>query len=194
MIEVVSSVGMKAAIEKLRLDGYRFKFGTGAALERELDAGLRCDVAILFPEMLQGWDRVRPVARSCLAMGVRIGAAKPDISSVEKLRTALRAAKSIAYSKEGKSGVLMAAIVERLGMASELASKTIRETRAGGAAFNLAEGKAELAAYLPAEIRECVTFAVGAAPGRGDEAAALIERLRSPEAAAAYESCGLELP
>jgi len=210
VIEVVSSVGMKAALERLRLDGCRFKFGTGAALKRELDAGLRYDVLILFPEMMQGMSGVRAVARSCLAMGVRAGAARPDISSVEKLRAALRSARSIAYSREGKSGVLMAALVERLGMTQELAPKTIRETRAGGAAFNLAEGKAELAftiaaeivpvegaqlaAFLPGEVRECVTFAATAAPGAGAEAAGFIQRLRSPEAAAAYESCGLEPP
>lgn len=218
MIQVVSSVGLKAALEKMRIDECRFTFGTGAALMRELDAGLQCDVAILFPEMLEDMARggriaagsVRAVARSCLGMGVRTGAPKPDIGSVESLRATLRAAKSIAYSKEGKSGVLMAALVERLGLTEELASKTLRETRAGGAAFNLAEGRAqlaftiaaeivpvpgaELAGFLPAEVQQCVTFAAGVAPGAGAQAAALVERLRSPAAAAAYQSCGLELP
>ena len=218
MIQVVSSVGMKAALEKMRLEGCEFSFGTGAALKRALDAGLDCDVAILFPEMLEDMvgkgkiaaASILAVAKSCLALGVRAGAPKPDIGSIEALRATLRAAKSIAYSLEGKSGVLMAGVVERLGLAQELAPKTLRETRPGGAAFNLAEGKAqlaftiaaeivpvagaELAGFLPAGVRQCVTFAAGIAPGAGAQAAALVDRLRSPQAAGIYQSCGLELP
>lgn len=212
MIEVVSSVGMKAALEKLDPAGCRFTFGTGTALMRNLPA---FDIVILFPEMIEDLARqgrvgrasIRPVAKSWLSLGVRAGAPRPDIGSVEKLRAVLREAKSIAYSEEGQSGKLMAQAVERLGMAAELAAKTIRETRAGGAAFNLAEGRAELAftiaaeivpvagaelaGRLPAEAGACVTFVAGAAPGA---AADFLEILRSPAAARAYESSGLEMP
>src|SRR6185369_8051505 len=41
------------------------------------------------------------LARSRIGMVVRAGAAKPDIGSVEALRSALLAAKSIAYSDSG---------------------------------------------------------------------------------------------
>ena len=212
MLRVVSSVGLKAALEKLRPEGCTFTFGTGAALKRELDAGLPFDVVILFPEMLEQMKVAssHAIAKSCLAMGVRAGAPRPDIGSAEMLATALRQAKSLAYSREGKSGVLMAQIVERLGLTSELASKTLRETRPGGAAFNLAEGRAELAftiaaeivpvpgaelaAFLPAEVQQCVTFAAGVAPHAPAQAAELVGRLRSPEAARAYRSSGLEQP
>jgi molybdate transport system substrate-binding protein len=150
------------------------------------------------------------VAKSWLSLGVRSGSPAPDISSVAALCAALRAAKSIAYSKEGKSGMLMAALVERLGLTAELAARTIRETRPGGAAFNLAEGKAELAftiaseivpvagarlaGRLPPEVAQCVTFAAGFSPGADAAAQAFVERLRSPAAAPAFVSSGLELP
>ena len=212
MIRVVSSVGLKAALEKLRPEGCQFTYGTGAALKRELDAGLPFDVVVLFPEMLEEMKLAsrHAIAKSCLAMGVRTGAAKPDISSTHALVETLREAKSIAYSLEGKSGVLVAQIVERLGLTSVLAAKTVRETRPGGAAFNLAEGRAELAftiaaeivpvpgaelaAFLPAEVQQCVTFAAGVAPHAPARAAQLVERLRSAEAAHAYRSSGLEQP
>ena len=210
MIRVVSSVGLKAALGKLRPEGCTFTFGTGAALKRELDAGLPFDVAILFPEMLQEMQVAssHPIAKSCLAMGVRTGAPKPDIGSTRSLVKTLRDARSIAYSREGKSGVLMAQIVEGLGLTAELAAKTVRETRPGGAAFNLAEGRAELAftiaaeivpvpgaelaAFLPPEVRQCVTFAAGVSRDAPAGAAKLVERLRSAEAAGAYRSSGLE--
>jgi len=38
----------------------------------------------------------------------------------------------------------MARIVERLGIAAEMAPKTILETRSGGVALNFVEGKADL--------------------------------------------------
>ena len=213
MITVLSSVGLKAALHKLSPPGCRIRYGTGAALEREIQAGAAFDVALLFPEMLERIAAVpsQVVAKSWLSLGVRTDSPAPDISSVAALRTALIAARSIAYSKEGKSGMLMAALVERLGLAAELAPKTIRETRPGGAAFNLAEGRAELAftiaseivpvagarlaGRLPPEVGQCVTFAAGFSPGADAAAAqALVERLRSPAAARAFESSGLELP
>ena len=219
MIEVLSSVGLKAVLDKLAPTGCRIRYGTGAALEREIESGAAFDVALLFPEMLErlaGRGRIAPgapqaVAKSWLSLGVRAGSTAPDISSVAALRTALRAARSISYSKEGKSGMLMAALVERLGLAAELAAKTIRETRPGGAAFNLAEGTAELAftiaseivpvpgarlaGRLPPEVAQCVTFAAGFSPGADAAAAqAFVGLLRSPTAAQAFESSGLELP
>jgi molybdate transport system substrate-binding protein len=42
------------------------------------------------------------LARSLIGMAVRAGAAKPDTSSMEALRSTLLAAKSIAYSDSGK--------------------------------------------------------------------------------------------
>ena len=213
MIEVLSSVGLKAALDKLAPPGCRIRYGTGAALEREIEAGAAFDVALLFPEMLERIAAVpsHAVAKSWLSLAVRAGSPAPDISSVAALRTALLAARSIAYSKEGKSGMLMAAIVERLGLTAALAPKTIRETRPGGAAFNLVEGKAELAftiaseivsvpgarlaGRLPPEVGQCVTFAAGFSPGADAAAAqAFVGLLRSSDAARAFESSGLELP
>lgn len=213
MIEVLSSVGLRAALDRLAPAGSRIRYGSGAALEREIKAGAAFDVALLFPEMLArlGIGPSQPVAKSWLSLAVPEGSAAPDISSVEKLRKALLSAKSIAYSKEGLSGMLMAGVVERLGMTQQLAAKTIRETRPGGAAFNLAEGRAELAftiaseivpvagarlaGRLPPEVAQCVTFAAGVSPRAGAPSArAFVEGLRSRAAAQAFESSGLELP
>lgn len=219
MIEVLSSIGMKAALEKIGPAGCRIEYTTGAAVERRIEGGAPFDVALLFPAMLERLARqqkiaagsIRPVAKSWLSAAVRAGAAAPDLSSVPALVAALRSAGSIAYSREGQSGVLMAEVIECLGLTRELAAKTIRETRAGGAAFNLGEGRAELAftiaaeivavpgatlaGGLPAELAQCVTFAAGLSP-RADAGAAeeFLALLRTPAAARAYASSGLEQP
>ena len=56
------------------------------------------------------------VARSGIGVGVRAGARKPDISSVEAFKRALGDAKSIAYLRVG-SGIYLDGLLERLGVA-----------------------------------------------------------------------------
>src|SRR2546427_40827 len=63
------------------------------------------------------------IAKSGVGAAVRKGAKKPDIRSVDALKAALRAAKSIVYSS-GPSGVYLAELVQRLGMDQELKAKS----------------------------------------------------------------------
>src|SRR5258708_13904006 len=70
------------------------------------------------------------LAKSGVGVAVRSGARKPDIGSVEALKRALRAAKSIGYSS-GPSGVYLSGLFERLGVAAELKPK-ITQTPPGG--------------------------------------------------------------
>jgi hypothetical protein len=95
------------------------------------------------------------------------------------------------------------AVVERLGL-EELAPKTLRETRPGGAAFNLlAEGGreratlaaeivpvagAELAGFLPAGAAMRYLWWRASRPGARPQAAALVERLRGSQATGTYRS------
>ena len=63
------------------------------------------------------------IARSGIGVEVRAGAPKPDISSVDAFKRALLAAKSIAYLRAG-SGIYMASLVERLGIAEAISEKS----------------------------------------------------------------------
>ena len=56
---------------------------------------------------------------------MRVGAPKPDISSVEGFKRALLDAKSIAYLKVG-SGIHIASLLERLGIAEAVRTKATR--------------------------------------------------------------------
>jgi len=62
------------------------------------------------------------VARSGIGVAVRRGAPRPDISSAESLKRALLAAKSVGYST-GPSGVYLAGLFERLGIAGDINAK-----------------------------------------------------------------------
>ena len=61
-------------------------------------------------------------AKSGVGVAVRAGAPKPDISSTAALKKALIAAKSIGYST-GPSGVYIADLFRRLGIADEVRPK-----------------------------------------------------------------------
>ena len=64
-----------------------------------------------------------PLAESFIGMVVRAGQPKPDISTVEAFKAAMLKAKSIGYS-QGGSGLISAKVMERLGIADQLKSRT----------------------------------------------------------------------
>jgi molybdate transport system substrate-binding protein len=224
-IKVVTSVGVRAILEELapRFEGasehkLHITYGTAVPLKRQIDAGETFDVVILVPGMLDDLAKqgkvapssVANVAKSGIGVAIRAGAPKPDIGSTEALKKALLAAKSIAYSKEGQSGTAMARIVEQLGIAEEMKPKTILETRSGGVALNVVEGKAELAfnliseilpiagaelaGPLPAELQSYVVFTAGIGAGAKDATAAkaFIDFIKAPDAAPVLKAKGME--
>jgi molybdate transport system substrate-binding protein len=154
-------------------------------------------------------DTYTPLARSAIGMAVKAGSPKPDISTVEGLKRALLAAKSIAYSASVSGVYLSTELFQRLGIADQVLPKSRRvEGERVGAV--LARGEAEIGFQqvsellpvpgidfvgpLPPEAQKVSVFSAGvAAQSRDVEAArALIAFLASREAAAAIEKRGLE--
>jgi molybdate transport system substrate-binding protein len=107
-------------------------YGLAAALKQRIEGGEAFDVAFLTPPAIDDLvahgkvsaESRTPIARSGLALGMRAGAPRPDVGTVDAFKRALLQAKSIAYVKEGASGVLFAALIQRLGIAGDLTSKT----------------------------------------------------------------------
>src|SRR6266704_5339778 len=152
------------------------------------------------------------LARSLIGMVVRAGAAKPDISSVEALRTTLLAAKSIAYSDSGSGTYLSTTLFPRLGVVDQIAGKSrkVRGPPSGEpVAAVVARGEAEIGfqqvserihvpgvtfvGAIPAELQPGFSFAgaLTSAVGQPEAASALIRFLASPEAAPAILKAGL---
>lgn len=118
--------------------GYRLDVTTDIAITmvRRIQAGEPFDFLVAAPEHIDALikdgmiaaDTRTDLARSGIGVAVRAGAAKPDIRSVESFRRALLNAKSIAYLREGQSGVYLAGMLQRLGIAGAIESKLTRPT------------------------------------------------------------------
>ncbi len=152
----------------------------------------------------------RPFARACVGVAVRAGAPRPDISSVDAFKRSMLAAKSIAHTVNGASGMYVPVLMERLGIAAQMKPKTV--TRPGGyIARVVATGEAEIAIQqivellavpgvelvgpLPDEIQKVfeTLAAVFTASKRSTAAEALLRFLLAPASAGVFREKGLEL-
>lgn len=97
---------------------------TPQAIPNRIDRGEPVDVVIVVDDALDGLikkGKIRPdsrvdLARSRIAMAVKAGAPKPDISTVDALKRTLLAAKSIAYSDSASGVYLEKVLFPRLGI------------------------------------------------------------------------------
>src|SRR6202051_1362667 len=136
------------------------------AIPARLARGEAADVVILdggAADKLGERGLVRPdskteVARSLIGMVVRSGDAKPDIGSVEALRSTLLAAKSIAYSDSGSGTYLSTKLFPQLGIAEQIAGKSrkVRGPPSGEpVAAVVARGEAEVGFQQVAGLMHC---------------------------------------
>ena len=150
------------------------------------------------------------VARSGLALAIKAGAPKPDIGTVDALKRTLLGAKSITYTKEGASGVLFAAVIQKLGIADALASKTQYTSAGEEASANVVSGRAELGVLpvseilpvkgeelgglFPGETQQYIVMAAGVSAKAAEGAAAreLLKFLMAPSALPALKAKGME--
>ena len=150
----------------------------------------------------------RPSLRSGAGVAVRKGAPKPDISTVEAFKQALRNARSIGYVEQGATGIYLKALLVKLGLADELKPKIKLITTAAGEAVANGEVElgmtqvseilpfagVELVGPLPAEIQLYTDFAAAVAAGakQPEAANALIRFLKAPAAVPVIKAKGLE--
>ena len=226
-IKVLTSVALTSALDELtpqfeRATGNKLNIGYGliSDIKKRIVAGETADVIILSrPAMddLQKQDKIAPgsiadIVETPVAVAVRAGAPKPDISSADALKRSLLAAKSIVYAdpaKGGASGVHFAHVVEQLGIAEQLKARTIlvpgaqaadvvargeAEIGVGQASEIVPVSGAQLVGPLPGELGSVTKFTAGI--GAGSKAAeagkSLIQFLRGPAAAPVFKSKGLQ--
>jgi molybdate transport system substrate-binding protein len=151
------------------------------------------------------------IAKSGIGVAVRVGAPKPDISSAQALKKTLLAAKTVGYTS-GPSGVYMAGLVERMGIADEIKAK-FRSVPSGGTIGTIvAAGDCEIGFQqvselvhikgidyvgpLPDDIQRITVFSTGihAQATNPDGAKALARFLAAPAADSAVKAAGLERP
>src|SRR5205814_1370292 len=107
---------------------------TVGALSKRIEGGETFDVAVLTPAAVNDLATKGKLAagsgvnlaRVGVGVMVRAGAPKPDISTVDAFKRALIAAKSVAYidpASGGSSGIYVAGLLDRLGIAAEIRPK-----------------------------------------------------------------------
>jgi molybdate transport system substrate-binding protein len=200
-----------------RASGYRLapRFGPTLSQKKLIEAGEAFDLALLPREVID--DLVREgriaagavdLARSAIGVTVRAGAARPDIATAGAFKRALQGARTISYS-DGPSGVHVAGLLRRLGIAEEVQAR-IRLARGRPVADLVAKGEAEigmqqvteilpvagavLVGPLPDDLQHIIVYAGGIAAGarNADGGRAVMRFMASAEAAAAIRAMGME--
>ena len=189
----------------------------GVDAAKRVAAGEAFDVVILASDAidkliaaghLRAGSRV-DLVRSGVAIAVRAGAPVPDVSSEVALQQAVRSARSISYST-GPSGVALAQLFERWGMADEVRGRTVQAPPGVPVGTLVARGEVALGFQqlselihvqgirivgpLPADIQITTTFSAGLGAHSSQAAAvrALLDYMASPQAAAAKLRQGME--
>jgi molybdate transport system substrate-binding protein len=191
---------------------------TAGALVKRIQGGAAFDVVVLTPagiDELAKAGKVSPgvdLARVGIGVMVKAGAPRPDISTVEALKRTLLAAKSVAYidpASGGSSGIYLARLWERLGIADALKPKT-KLKQGGSVADLIVNGEAEigfqqaseiiaspgvsLIGQLPNEIQNYTVYSGAISTSAQSPAAAFIAWLRRPAMAPILEAKGLLPP
>jgi molybdate transport system substrate-binding protein len=202
-----------------RTRGIRLNVTTdiAAPMVRAVRGGEPFDVLVAAPDQIDALVKdglIIPetrtnLARSGIGVAVRSGAPVPDVSSVEALKRTLLNAKSIAYLKEGQSGVYLARLLEDLSIAAAIERKVVRPEKDIVSQL-VAQGDVEvgmvvvtqilttpgvtLAGPLPDGIQRYVVFSAGVSARSQNSRAAmdLLAFLAAPSAREVMRAQGME--
>lgn len=220
----ISSMATKALLADLSAE-YARRRGVEVSIEsvggvdaaRRVAAGEAFDVVILasdaIDKLVAGGHAVAgsrtDLVRSGVSLAVQAGAPHPDVSSEEAVRQAVLAAPTLGYST-GPSGVALAKLFERWGIAETIAPRIVTAPPGVPVGSLVAQGEvalgfqqlSELIALpgidivgpLPPAIQITTIFsaALCTACAQPDAARALLDFLASPETAATKQRHGME--
>ena len=220
----ISSMATRQVLAEL-VAGFMRQSGVEAAIEsvggvdaaRRVQAGEAFDVVVLASDAIDkllASGHLLPGSkvdwvRSGVAVAVPAGAVLPNITSEDAVRRAVLAARSISYST-GPSGVALAQLFERWGIAREMAPRMVQAPPGVPVGSLVAKGEVALGFQqlsellhvpgiaivgpLPPAIQITTTFSagIGALSQQADAARALLAYMASPQAAQAKRNQGME--
>jgi len=149
------------------------------------------------------------LAKSGIYVAVRSGAAIPDISSVDALKTSVLTAKSVAYS-EGASGTYLVTMFKKIGIYDQVRPKALIAKANEPVGEKLVRGEADLGFHqlselvpvkgiqivgpLPPELQHITVFsgAIHSEANEPNAGKALIEFLTTPAVGQSFRKHGLE--
>ncbi len=218
-IKVLCTIGMRAVLDEVApafaqakgIDVVRV-YDSSVALMKRIADGESGDVAVFTAGAIDDLIRQGKVmertdlARSFVGLAVAKGAPRPDISTPDAFKASMLAAKSIARSKTGASGLYFASLIERLGLADALGPKMVVQDGIVGKIT--ARGEAEIAVQqiselmqadgvdivgpLPDALQSVTVFSAGAFTGSVPAAKAFVAHLASAEIAPVIRRKGME--
>ena len=224
-IKVLCSNGLRAVIEDLvpkfeTVTGNKvlLQYEPSTQLKKRIDAGESFDLAILTTTLIDDAikagkltaDSRTVLARSGLGLSVRSGVKKPDISTVNKFKSALLNAESITYATQGASAQPFEVLVAKLGITSQIKPKYNLRNTASEVGEAVSTGVVELGVApvseilpvrgvdlvgpFPKEIQSYVemTGAVSASAKSGDAAKALVAFITAPSNMMVIKAKGME--
>ena len=227
-VKVFSTIGVQAALEELapkfeQATGNKLNitWATAAILVKRVQAGETADLMVLTKQSLDALTKDNKAtagndaifASSGMAVVVKKGAPKPDISRPDAFKQALLNAKSIAWSDPaagGASGVHFAKVIDRMGIADQIKAKTKHPPPSGNSANLVVAGEAELAVQqepevmsvagidmvgpLPGDLNNITAYAAGIGAGshQSEAATALSRFLHTPEAQDVFKAKGFK--
>jgi len=222
-VKVLSPVALKHVFDTVgpefeRSTGNKLTiiWGESGSIRADVEKGAPFDVAFLtlgFVDELIKQGKLdsatrTPVARSGIAIIIRRGAAKPDVSTTEALKRTLLAAKSIGIVDQSASSRYVPVLLKRLDLTDALKDKLKLlhgpagpSVGAGDAEIAISQTAAiqpsdgaEIAGPLPPEVQLYTIFAAAARPGSDPAAIAFLKAVTSTAAVSALKEGGLEPP
>jgi len=226
-LQVISAGAMRsivtelaAAFEKETGHTVKLTFGTVGVIKAKLAEATPVDVVIMTDEAMKDMTRQGAVVegswtaigRTGIGVAVREGAPKPDIGSPEALKQTLLSTKSLVYvdpAQGGTSGIHFAGVLQKLGIADAVKSKTTL-VPGGYPAELVARGDVELVVHqiseiipvkgvtlvgpLPKELQKTTVYAAGVTVGSASRptSGAFVAFLARPDFKPKLAAAGLD--
>jgi molybdate transport system substrate-binding protein len=202
-----SATGHKVVASWAGTADIKKRIAAGEVFDAVIVGAVEVDIFIAQGKVVSG-SRV-DLMKSGVGVAVRAGASKPDIRSAEALRKTLIDARSIAYST-GPSGVYVAKLLERMGIAEQVKSKVMTAKTGERVGTLVARGEAEIGFQqvselihdsgiqylgpLPGDLQSITVYSAGIHSQGGQPAAAkaLVDFIVTPAAAAVIKKNGMD--
>ncbi|WP_371435372.1 substrate-binding domain-containing protein [Polaromonas sp.] len=199
--------GVEVSIESVGGVDAAKRVQAGEAFDGVVLASDAIDKLVAGGQVLAG-SRV-DLVRSSVAVAVKAGAARPDISTEAALRSAIAAAPTIGYST-GPSGTALVKLFERWGMAEALRAKIVQAPPGVPVGTLVARGEVALGfqqlselmhlegitvvGTMPEAVSITTIFSAGtcAVSSQGESLGRLVAFMASPEAAAVKQRHGMD--
>jgi molybdate transport system substrate-binding protein len=224
-VHVLASNGVKAVIEDLRKQAEEtlkrplmIEYDTSTVVKKRIDDGAAFDVAILTSDVIDDLAKAAKIdpgtrmeiARCGIGVGVRAGAAKPDIKTSDALKKTLLASKSITYAQNGASRKYLLQMFDKFGITDIMKAKTVMAQGSDDSNARVADGSAEMiltlvseilpapgvqfVGPLPNDVQHYVSFAVGTSKNskNTDADKALTKFLSSPAVEGTLKAKGMQ--